>query len=274
MSVGFLFVANKQKFVDEAIISTKSIKQFSNLPIAIVCSKDLVTKELEIFFDIVIINEEINNYIYLSKIIGIQNSPFERTLFLDSDTFICSNIDYLFELLDFCDIATTQENSYHTINPEIEIKFKNIIPEFNSGVVLIKKNEITNKLLNDWFNFCIEKNIKNDMPGLREAVLKNFNQIKYLILPQEYNAHGFSSMLMLYGEVKIVHERLGKSWKTTTPHILNFEEALKFSQKINKYNYKRLFVPYIGIIPYSWNLNNLFFKIKKRLGIKRKSKNR
>lgn len=274
MSVGFLFVANKQKFVDEAIISTKSIKQFSNLPIAIVCSKDLVTSKVKSFFDIVIINEEINNYIYLSKIIGIQNSPFERTLFLDSDTFICSNIDYLFELLDFCDIATTQENSYHTINPEIEIKFKNIIPEFNSGVVLIKKNEITNKLLNDWFNFCIEKNIKNDMPGLREAVLKNFNQIKYLILPQEYNAHGFGSMLMLYGEVKIVHERLGKSWKTTTPHMLSFDKSLKFSKKINAYTFKRLYVPFIGIIPYSWNVNQVVYKLKKRLGIKRKSKNR
>lgn len=235
MSTGFLYVANKKKFVEEAFISARSIKQFSNLPIAIVCSKELVTKELEIFFDIVIINEEINNYIYLSKIIGIQNSPFERTLFLDSDTFICSNIDNLFELLDFCDIATTQENSYHTINEAISIKFKNIIPEFNSGVVLIKKNEVTKKILNDWFLFCVNNDIKNDMPGLRESILLNFNNVKYVILPQEFNAHGFGSMLMLYGEVKIVHERLGKSWKTTTPHMLNFEEALKFSQKINKY---------------------------------------
>src|SRR5690606_19787975 len=124
------------------------------------------------FFDEVIINEEINKYVYLSKIIGIQNSPFEMTIFLDSDTFVCADISPLFELLEMVDIATTQEKSYHTTDKISAIKFKNIIPEFNSGVIVLKKNNQTDKLLADWFKICVENKIGNDMPGLREAIFE------------------------------------------------------------------------------------------------------
>ncbi|WP_348799483.1 hypothetical protein [Flavobacterium adhaerens] len=112
------------------------------------------------------------------------------------------------------------------------------------------------------------------MPGLREAIFQNFDDIKYFILPQEYNSHGYKSMLILNGEVKIIHERLGTRWNTTTPYFLPFEKAKKFATKINKKKYKRLYVPYIGVIPYSWNFNSIVYKTKKIFGIKRVSKNK
>lgn len=274
MTKGYLYVANKQKFIDEAKISARSIRDHSLLPIAIVCTQVLVTEEVMSFFDLVIINEEINNYIYLSKIIGLQNSPFEKTVFLDSDTFVCADISPLFEILEMADIATTQEKSYHTTNKINNIRFKNIIPEFNSGVIVLKKNSLTEKLLLDWFNICKENNISNDMPGLREAIFENFNLIKYLILPEEFNSHGYKSMLILNGEVKVIHERLGSTWDTTTPVFLSYAKGKIFADKINKKHYKRLYVPCIGIIPYNWNFNNALYKFKKLIGIKRISKNR
>lgn len=274
MTKGYLYVANKQKFIDEAMISARSIKDFSSLPIAIVCTEILATEKVCSFFDEVIINEEINNYVYLSKIIGIQNSPFERTIFLDSDTFVCADISPLFELLEMVDIATTQEKSYHTTDKISAIKFKNIIPEFNSGVIVLKKNNLTDKLLADWFKICVENKIGNDMPGLREAIFENFNDINYFILPEEFNSHGYKSMLMLNGEVKVIHERLGSDWKSTTPFFLSYLKGKKFAKKINKKHYKRLYVPHIGIIPYSWNFNNVLLKFKKMIGVKRVSKNR
>lgn len=194
MNSGYLYVANKNKFVEEAKISAQSIRRFSKLPIALVLSENCNDETVKDFFDIVVIVNELNEYTYLSKIIGLQNTPFEKTIFLDSDTFVCCNIDCLFELLEFSDIATTQENSFHTLHPDIKIKFRNIIPEFNSGIIVIKKNLLTDKVLKDWFSFCVLNNLKNDMPGLREAILENFNAIKYFILPQEFNAHGFGSM--------------------------------------------------------------------------------
>jgi lipopolysaccharide biosynthesis glycosyltransferase len=274
MTLGYLYVANKQKFVNEAMVSAQSLKQFSSLPIALVCTQQLATEAVNAFFDYVITEEELHMHLYLAKIIGMQRSPFDNTIFLDSDTFVCADISPIFELLQIADIATTQERSYHTTENIENIRFKNIIPEFNSGVILYKKNNVTTKLLSDWLQICIDNNIKNDMPGLRESILRNFDVVKYLILPEEYNSHGYKTMLMLYGEVKVIHERLGTSLKTITPHFLSFEEGRRFGQKINKKQCKRFYLPYIGIVPYNWSLYNIFFKIKKLIGVKRISKNK
>lgn len=273
MDSGYLYVANKRKFLNEAKISAQSIRQHSTLPIAIVCTQELATPEVIDFFDEVVINDDLNNYLYLSKILGMQNSPFDNTIFLDSDTFVCTDISNLFELSNLVDIATTIECKIHTA-VLANIEYKNIIPEFNSGVIFFKRNLQTEKLFSDWLQICTDLNIKIDMPGLREAILKNFKDIKFVILPEEYNSHGYKSMLMLNGEVKVIHERLGVSWKNITPHFLSFEKGKRFAEKINKKKFKRLYVPYIGVIPYNWSPYNIVFKLKKKIGIKRISKNR
>ena len=273
MNLGYLYVANKSKFIDEAIISSKSLRRFTNLPIAIVCTAELYNDKLDAFFDKVVVNNTLNEYTYLSKIIGMQSSPFEGTVFLDSDTFVCSDISNLFDLMDLVDIATTSEVKIHTKELDF-IKYKNLIPEFNSGVIFFKKNSVIEKLLKDWLKICIDNKLQIDMPGLREAILANFKNIKFVILPEEYNSHGYKSMLILNGEVKVIHERLGTQWNITTPYFLPFEKALIFSKKINKYHFKRLYIPYVGIIPYYYSPWNIVFKIKKMLGIKRISKNK
>jgi alpha-N-acetylglucosamine transferase len=273
MNSGYLYVANQEKFIKEAMISAKSVRLYTDLPIALISTEAIVTEQVKDFFDIVIIVEELRKHTYLCKIIGLLNSPFDQTIFLDTDTFVCSNIDELFSLLTFVDIATTQESKKHTyVFPEI--KFKNIFPEFNSGVIVFKRNKHIEKLFNDWFASCQSLKIAIDMPGLREAFLLNFDTVRFSILPEEYNSHGYKSMLILFGEVKVIHERIGTSWKTITPYFANFDEMSKFAAKINKKNYKRIYIPAIGIIPYNYNAYNILYKIKKILGIKRVSKNR
>src|SRR5690606_33113292 len=151
----------------------------------------------------------------------------------------------------------TQVKIYHTTKRIPNLRFKNIIPEFNSGFIVFKKNKVTDKILSDWLRICLHHKILNDMLGLREAILDNFNEIKYFILPEEFNSHGYSTMLILNGEVKIIHERLGTSWKTYTPHFLSYEDGKRFAEKINKKKVKRLYIPYLGIIPYNWSPGNL-----------------
>lgn len=273
MKAGYLYVANRQKFISEAIVSAKSVRQFSNLPIALIATQDVVNDIVLSFFDQIVIVDDLKNYTYLSKIVGLLNSPFDQTIFLDSDTFVCSNIDELFDLLDLVDIATTQEAKKHTyVFPEM--KYKNIFPEFNSGVIVFKKNENVLKLFNDWLEICNKLKIQIDMPGFREAILKNFDTIKFSILPEEYNSHGYKSMLMLHGEVKVIHERLGSNWMTWTPFFMTFDQMNMFAKKINRIRYKRIFVPYIGLIPFNYSPANFVLKFKKSIGIKRTSKNK
>lgn len=273
MEKGFLYIANKKKFVDEAIISVRSLKRFNQEPTCIISTNELCTPEIKAIFDKVILLDEINNYTYLSKVIGMQNSPFEQTIFLDSDTFVTDTISELFEILELVDIATTLESKLHTSNTT-GLKYRNIFPEFNSGVIVYKKSDAMEKLLNDWMNFCIKKKLSIDMPGLREAILMNFDAVRFSILPNCYNEHGFSSMLILDQKVKVIHERLGYKKGVVTPHFMDFESMDKFAKKINKEEDKRLYIPKVGIISYKFSPINLMLYVKKKLGYKRVSKNK
>ncbi|WP_339699859.1 hypothetical protein [uncultured Marixanthomonas sp.] len=270
---GFLYIANRQKFIDEAIISAQSVKRFNTEPIAIVCTDELYSEKVKEIFDKVIILKEINRHTYLSKVIGMQETPFEKTIFLDSDTFITDKISELFDILDLVDFATTAEQNLHTTNIK-GLSYKTIFPEFNSGVIVYRNNLQMKKVLKDWFNFCVDSKIKNDMPGLREAVLKNFNTIRFSILPDCYNEHGFSTMLILRQKVKVIHERLGYKKGIITPHFMSFKAMDAFAKKINKVEHKRLYIPKVGLISYRWSPSNIILYIKKRLGYKRVSKNR
>lgn len=270
---GFLYIANKTKFIHEALISVKSLMKHNDEKVCLICTQEIFKEDLKKSFDIVLCIDEMNNYTYLSKVVGLNFTPFEKTIFLDSDTFITDKITELFDLLDFVDLATTLEYKLHTTGPH-DFKYRNIFPELNSGVIVYKKNPITLKIFKDWLTICEKYNIINDMPGLREAVLKNFNEVKYSILPQLYNTHGFKSMLILNNKIKIIHERLGYKKGFITPHFLPFDEMEKFAHRINKYSYKRLFIPRVGVITYRWSPENIILYLKKRLGYKRISKSK
>lgn len=273
MTKGFLYVANRKKFVEEALISVKSLKRFNFEPVCIVLTPELRTKEIEEVFDVIIENSELLDHSYLAKVVGLQESPFDHTIFLDGDTFVTDEISELFDLLELVDFATTLEQKLHTASSE-NLRFRNIFPEFNSGVIVYRNSAIMNKVLKDWLSYCIQHKMGNDMPGLREAVLLNFEDIRFSILPNSYNEHGFSTMLILDQKVKVIHERLGYKKGIITPHFLDFNSMDKFAKKINKIESKRLFIPKVGIISYRWSPTNLILFMKKKLGYKRVSKNR
>lgn len=268
---GYLYIANRKKFLNESIISAKSLKRFNEEPVCIVCPEELICNEMKQVFDEIIINEEISSYTYLSKVIGLQLTPFDRTVFLDSDTFVTAKISELFDVLDIVDFATTNEVTMHTTN-RIELKYKYVFPEFNSGVIVYKSNTIMHKVFTEWFDICKSNNIINDMPGLREAVLKNIDKVTFSVLPDLYNTHGFKSMLMLHSKVKVIHERLGYKWGVITPHFMSFEEMDKFAKRINKIEYKRVYIPKIGLLPYNWSPTKIVLYLKRKMGFKRISK--
>lgn len=270
MTRGFLYVANQEKFVFEAILSAKSLRRFTDLPLSIVLTEDLTDNQLNIF-DEVIVNNELKKHTYLSKVIGLQYSPYDETIFLDSDTFICGYIDDLFDLLEYADFSTTIESKRHTTSNK-NLLLYNIMPEFNTGVILYKSNQIMMKIFKDWFQQCIEWNIKNDMPGFREAVLQNFKEVKYSVLPDEYNLHGLKTMVVIEGDVKIIHERLGFDINSLTPHYQSLKKMDRLAKKLNRFTYKRMYLSHIGLISYRYTPSNLLFRLKKILGAKRQSK--
>src|SRR5690606_25020653 len=121
------------------------------------------------------------------KITGMQMSPFDRTVFLDSDTFVCNPIDEIFELLDYFDMASTLDvkgcsvNFWKEYQPDYKIKLKGVLHEFNTGVVGFKKNSAVSLFLQEWLSIHRELNMYADMPTFREAFLRH--PIKIGVLP-------------------------------------------------------------------------------------------
>lgn len=273
MDKGFLYVANGSKFIDEALISLKSLRRFNSEPVALICTPDLYQKNLEEKFDKIITVPEMERQLYLAKIIGLQHTPFDKTIFLDADTFITDKISELFGLLEIMDFATTAEQKIHTSKKK-DIPFRNFFPEFNTGVIVFKNNSVMQKIFEDWLDYCLSISLKADMPGLREAVIKNFKEVHFSILPDCYNEHGFATMLILYNKVKIIHERMYYEKGSYTPQFKDFDKMHRFAIKINKIEGKRLYVPVVGVISYRWSPQNLITFLKKKIGFKRISKNR
>lgn len=273
---GYLYIANTMKYLKEAQTSSKSLKTHSHFQVCLLTTDALLSSgQIDgILFDKIIVLPEIEEMRYNSKITGIPLSPFKKTVYLDTDTFICANIDALFDLLDRFDIACTIDPTNHTspfIEDKEKIKLINIFPEFHTGLIAYIKNKRTIELFTKWKIESYKMRTYYDMPSFREAIL-NSPEIKFTILPVEYNFHGFHSYAIAHNEIKVIHARFGERRDTLTLIAEGYEKMLQRAKNMNRIQGKRIYIPYIGFISASYNLYRLKYKLKKLLGIRLTSK--
>ena len=101
---GVLYVATRsQRYVDMARTSALSLKAVCDLPTALVTDMPLGPGG---GFDRVVNIESCGDG-YRDKVLGCVASPFDWSLFLDTDTFVVRNPGPVFALLDRFDIAGT-----------------------------------------------------------------------------------------------------------------------------------------------------------------------
>lgn len=273
MKAGFLYIAIGKRYILEAEISARSLKRFTRYPICLITDEEGYSNKL---FDIVQIEKMPGDFV--AKIIGVAKTPFERTVYLDNDTFVCTDVDEMFDVLDYFDMSMLPFFFLHSYsffaryNPTYKLKYEKIIPEYHFGVMVYRMNEAVKTLMADWLVMHEEMQIKADCSSFREAYFKHIPYVHISPLPLEYNYHGTHSFGVAYNEIKIIHERLGEKWNTLTTVMLPFEKMEKKAKQLNKYHYKRIIIPYIGVIPYSLSPFNIKYKIKKLLGIKKTKK--
>ncbi|MGI8952796.1 MAG: hypothetical protein ACR2FN_14575 [Chitinophagaceae bacterium] len=270
---GYLYIAIGKKYVIEAEISARSLKRFTEYPLCIITDDANYENDL---FDIIM--HETMPGDFVAKIIGVAKTPFERTVYLDNDTFICTPVDEMFDVLDFFDMSLMPFPFLHSYsffnryNSSYKLKYEKIIPEYHFGVMIYKMNDAVKNLMNDWIVKHEEMHIKADCSSFREAYFKHIPNVRISPLPLEYNYHGTHSIGIAYNEIKIIHERLGEKWNTLTTVMLPFEKMEKKAKRMNKYHCKRIIIPYIGVIPYTFSPYHIKYKFKKMLGIKRTKK--
>ena len=107
-SRGIIYSAIGAQFIAEAISSARSSLRFNRVPHLIFC--DVVP--IDRIDGIEFVRIESCGDPFGDKIRSIRRLPFEKTLFLDGDTYLTANVDELFDLLNRFDVAAAHAPGY------------------------------------------------------------------------------------------------------------------------------------------------------------------
>lgn len=207
MSNGAVYIITQDpRYVDLLLTSAASLKRvMPDLPIT-VFSQFPVHSSL---FEKVILVEPTPDGFY-DKCKLILNSPYERTLFIDADTYVLEPVPELFSLLDQFDCAATHEEyvdtDWHRRYPRPDIPSS--FPEFNTGIILLKRSDRVQRVLAEWGRLYREyledkpTQSINDQPFFRVAAY--YGDVRIATLTREYNCK-FRGQGYLNGTVKIAH---------------------------------------------------------------------
>jgi hypothetical protein len=193
---GVLFIATGEKYVRAAKRAAHTVlKNCPDLPIHLFTDskcRDSFFNNSSFPFTTVGIIDNPNSR---SKTEFMARTPYDLTLYLDSDTAVKKNITDMFRILERFDIAMAhaQHRSAGNLKPW-RITLPSAFPEYNSGVVLYRKSPFVIKVLEDWGNHFktdwIEAGIRNeqldhDQTSLRELIW--LSDLRIATLPPEYN---------------------------------------------------------------------------------------
>jgi hypothetical protein len=201
LSAGFYFIATGGRFLNEACRSAERIRSLMpGFPLAIASNlsppKDLFNHH------IAIANPQFS---FSDKIGPLFTTPFEKTVFLDTDTWLCTPVKELFEVLDRYDMALARAPMRETAGSIAPACFS----ELNTGVIAYQKNEVVFSVISRWAAIYEERMLinpeENDQPALRDALW--LSQASLLVLPAEYNFRFIMPSFAGRGSVKILHGR-------------------------------------------------------------------
>jgi len=246
---GVIYVATGKKYIHEANLSIKTLRKVDkNLHVTLFT--DMPSEVKKNYFNNII---KIDNpsYSFFDKIPCMLNTPYQKTLYLDTDTLIKDEIEDIKIILEKYDLAIAHAPLRKFIDiPEIP----EIFPELNTGVIAYRMSKDMKELFKNWekeYKLMQKKYKKklHDQPSFRK-VLFNSN-IKTYIIPPEYNLR--TDMPYLIGgnsTVKIIHGRN--------------QEALKvfYRDKISWGPYVYIYNPIKNIIDkIKYYLNKIIIKI-------------
>ena len=235
MSKGIVYVATGEDFINESIESAKSIRDvMPNINITIFSDKNISTS----VFDTVNLVKN-PSYDFGDKVNALAKTPYEKTLFLDTDIYVTNDINPLFDLLEKFDLGAALNHGGITSEKKSIESIPKTFPEYNTGVLLYERNKNSLNFLKEWERKYNKRqpHDPHDQPSFR-ITLYNTN-IHFTTLTSEYNC-----MIRYPGhvrnDVKIAHSRLLDIESPGASKTVNVEKGIN---KINKFVGHRLYIP-------------------------------
>ena len=226
---GVIYVATGDRFVAEAEQSLATLRATNpQLPAMLLSGEDAPRKHLwnEMQVDPALKALKNRAKLYMDR------APWERCLFLDTDTRVCGDLSDGFALLDRFDFAWQHGyGGHHYQVPGVPSSF----PEVNSGVLFWRKNERTAALFARWRELydSLDQSRETrtwDQKSLRVALWES--DVRFVDLPSIYNAMPYFSYVL---------ER-----KLVIAHGRNMQNLEKFEAKVAGTDKLRAYVPGLG----------------------------
>jgi hypothetical protein len=232
-SRGVLYAVTGESNLAEVLFSAASLKRcMPELPITLVTDVSGATGPFE-----TVIHVPTDAYDRAYTIRAVQRLPYERTLYLDSDTYVCGRLDSIFETLerhDMAGVVVPGLPKYTTgVAPES-------FPSVNGGVLAFRRSDRTTRFLALWLATYEEHNAKErrgsvapgqqgkkflpNQPSLRETLFAS--DIRFGVLRQSYNCR-LDHLNIVDGEVKILHG--------------GHADLARIAREVNEYQGKRSF---------------------------------
>ena len=188
-------------YIDQVIVSASGLKKHNpDLKVALFSDKEVSHKNIDINIDILANHEARRVYKALKesdrlpsmKLMILHRSPFEKTLSLDSDTYVRGDISYIFDKLDEYDLLftpseicqwTERENSWrYDVTKFLAFSDEQ---QINAGVIAYKDV----KLVRNFFEHLIKtitpilNSVDNYLEKFNDQELINFYLYHYKANP-------------------------------------------------------------------------------------------
>lgn len=242
-SQGILYIATGASYLAEARLSAQSVRRFHpGIKIA-VATDQAVAADAD--FDLVMAppigghSNQTDSFLerdrvaYYRKIRPLLESPFEKTLFLDSDTYVAAPLDELFVLLDQFDLLVTPAHVIHDYQFEMDAAPFSQIPAafgyFNTGLVAYRRNAAGTAFLQRWMENYINHTAQhtvNDQPAFRLTLYQGV--ASFHVLPAHYNIISWvpfivpagGRIVMLHGRNPWLQKWVARFSGTATPTLV------------------------------------------------------
>lgn len=215
---GIVYSCTGDSYVAEAIRSARSSLTHNRLPHLLFASADAdrALADIDPAEGLSVARFEPSANPYADKIANMRRSPFARTLYLDSDTYVVEEIAHVLELLDHYDMAAAYAPAYRGLtDPELPPAFY----ELNTGVVAWRASEHVTAFMRDWEETYLawlngeepfpgavkaSRGGRADQPAFRHCAW--LHGVRLFVLAPEYNFRvGYQTTVV--ERVRVIHGR-------------------------------------------------------------------
>ena len=218
MKRGILYIATGEDYIEEAKYSADSVReQMPEIPIALATDNKIINADI---FDLIVRLDELYED-YGAGTIPADLSPFEKTLRLDTDTYLCESVNEIFDILDNFDVTLTYSPAKRRVPgvPEPWV-------EYNGGVIGYSSTDGAKEFLTLWNKLYEEWREKHNQPNNQPSLTKSLyrTDVQFFTLPKEYNCR-VPRFGYIANDAKIVHGRHKNTEPAEMAEFINSKDS-------------------------------------------------